>query len=89
MSEHLDRCAVCNGTREEHSSVVKHMFTMNPGELRLPPATRDQPRQAPDFSLVAVSRLIEILVDQGTITHEEALSCYMIAKPVMTDEPKN
>ena len=85
---HLDRCAICGGTREEHNSSVKHMFTTTPGELRPPPATQTQPQRAPDAALVVVSRLIEVLLDKDVITKDEALSCYGIgfAKPEPSGE---
>lgn len=81
MSEtpHLDRCAVCNGTREEHGN-MKHMFTLNAGELTLPPKIETKMRrEGPDAALVVVSRLIEVLVDNGTITHAEGLSCFTLS----------
>lgn len=77
MSEHLDRCAVCNGTRQEHNGGTKHMFTLNAGELRLPPKVDDKVRkQGPDAALVLVSRLIETLVDKDLITQAEALAVF-------------
>ena len=78
-SPHLDRCAICNGTREEHGPTYKHMFTTNPGELVLPPKVETKTRRdGPDAALVVVSRLIEMLVDNGTLTHAEGLACYSL-----------
>lgn len=73
---HLDRCAICNGTRQEHNNSVKHGFTTTPGDLRPPRATQTQPQRLPDAGLVVVSRLMEILLDKDVISQEEALSCY-------------
>lgn len=79
-SPHLDRCAICNGTREEHNGGMKHMFTLNAGELVLPPKIETKTRrEGPDAALVVVSRLIETLVDKDILTHEEGLACYNIS----------
>jgi hypothetical protein len=77
--DHLTRCAICNGTREEHRN-SQHVFTTSPGDLRpsqTPPGQQASGRLAPTQ---VVERLIALLLDKELITDAEALRCFGVEK---------
>lgn len=84
----FDRCVICSGTREEHGDQTRHVFTLVPGDLRLPPKTVErQPMKQPDSAMMVVSRLVEILLDKGVLETPEALMCFGIQLAVPEEVP--
>lgn len=74
-----DRCIICNGTRQEHSELTRHVFSLTPGDLRpKPQLTERQPMKEPDAAFQVVGRLIEVLLEKEVITGPEALLCFGI-----------
>lgn len=74
-----DRCIICGGTRQEHSELTRHAFSLTPGDLRLkPPLTERQPMKEPEAALEILGRLIEILLEKEVITAHEVMLCFGI-----------
>lgn len=86
-----DRCAICNGTRQEHGPSTAHVFTMTPGDLRVPePPKLQKPTPRTPHELV-IERLIGLLIDKDVILESEGLRCFgvtigKIVHPPMSDE---
>lgn len=83
-----DRCALCGGTREEHSEVTKHVFSLTPGDLRVKPQISErQPMKEPNAAMDAVLKLIEVLTEKEVITIAEALSCVGMKQAIPKESP--
>lgn len=88
MTSPFDRCMICNGTREEHNELTKHVYTETAGDLRLrPEVTERQSMKEPDSGVEIVSRLIEVLVEKEVLTMPDALLIFGIKVAVPEEAP--
>lgn len=74
----MDRCAICEGTQEEHKNSI-HAFTLTPGELKSPADVAKEKPQPVPFVMPArgldpsMARLLTLLKSKDILDLNEVL----------------
>lgn len=78
-----EACAICGGAKEDHKK-SQHEYTVTPGALRPrenPKASQREPVVVPVNSSPEVARLVQVMLEKGIFSSEDALYIFIGQRP--------